>query len=361
MNVAAAHHFSLPDAFREQVKIIADESSTDPDERSSIREILVALFPQAAESSYYDEEQSLRERRVCHPKHFNKYFQLALEGDDISAALLDRIINKSHSRDELLAIFKDAKDGGKILDLLEAVYAIRERIPTENLTSFVTAIFDIGDNLPADADDLFLSDAEMTGIRIVYHRIKEEATEKIVEVLSYAYDNTTGIVIPIRFLGLEDEKSREMHGADHFFLIPVEMLPDFKAKAIQLIKHREHTELLNLRKCSAILFRWADWEGDAIVMEWTSKVIEEPTDALTLLVRLLNATYSDGRLAEYWLSGESIEALVDMDKLWRSIQKLDRKGLDGVESQAFDLLELTLKRKSEGKDYKKVHLKGEEW
>ena len=354
----------LKNAFREQVDTIVEACAEEPEERTRVRKILVGLFPQAAEHSYYaegSEEKWLGDRRVCHRKHFKKYFQLALDEGDISAVTLDRIIAKSGEREELVSIFNGAKKDGRILDLMESVFVIRDQIASENLTALVTALFDIGDDLPEDADAFLLADAEMTCLRIVHHRLKGERPDKTIEILKGAYNDTSGVILPVRFLALEDEESRERKAGEREFLIPEDQLPEFQEIVLGLIKQRADSSLLDLRRCSAILYRWKDWESESAVQEWTAKVIEKPDDALKLLMRLLSATYSDGRLKEHWLNGKSIESLVDLDKLLESVRKLDPSSLEEEEIKAIKLLELAVERRSKGMSYEEVRLGRDTW
>ena len=351
-------------SFNKQVESIITSYSNDPDSKDSIRRALEGLFPQA-NANYGDhdgsEENWLRDRRVCHSKHFNKYFQLSLEENEISALLIDEIIAASGDRSRLNAIFSTAINKSKSLDLFEAIFVSRDLIPTQNLAPFITALFDIGDILPDDAAGTLLMDAEMTCIRIIHHRLKVEPIQTVADVLRLAYSETTGVVLPVRYYALEDKRSRKSSESRVEFLLPESTLTEFQELALGLIRKRaENYSLLDLDKCAAIIFRWRDWGKPSEVSIWISSVICKPGYALKLLLRLLSTSYSSRDGKEYFLSAKSLESIVNLERLREKIDSCFTPSLSDDEKQAIELLDLAIARKNEGKPYDEIRLK-EDW
>lgn len=351
-------------SFSKQVESITASYSKDPDLNDSIRRALEGLFPQATDKvGYHDgvENNWLRDRRVCHSKHFNKYFQLSLEEDEISALLIDEVITTSDDKDRLNMIFSTAIKENKVLDLFEAIFASLDLIPTDNLASFFTALFDTGDNLPDDTAGTLLLDVEMTCIRIIHHRLKTEPIEVVESALRQAYTDTTGVVLPVRYYALEDKRSRKSSKSSGEFLLPEGALSEFQEMALNLIRRRtEDKSLLELNKCAAIIFRWRDWGKPGEVSAWISKLISKPEYALKLLVRLLSASYSSRDGKELFLSAKSVESIVNLERLHEKISSCYTPTRSEDEKQAIELLELAIARKNKGMPYDEVRLK-EDW
>ncbi|MEM1085622.1 MAG: P-loop NTPase fold protein [Verrucomicrobiota bacterium] len=348
-------------AFRSQIDSIVESLPNDSAHRKSIQIVLEGLFPQATEhASYYEgtEITWLKERRVCHPKFFHLYFQLALEEGDLCAVTLDQVISSSGDRDKTKEILEAAKAAGNILDLLEGIFAIRERLPAENLAVFITALFDSGDNMPEGADPFLLIDPSMAACRIIHHRLKVESQELGDEVLLQAYTSTTGVYLPVRFYALEDRRTRDKKEAGAEFILSENQLPGIQEEVLRLIRARaEDMSLLDLDRAAAVLYRWRDWAGEDEVQAWTTRVVEDPQRALTLLVRLLTTSYSSPGGKEYWLSGKSVESLVDLDALAQAVGALGSENMDDIEKEAAALIKLTIKRRDEGLPYEEVRLK----
>lgn len=348
----------LQKTFASEVTAILQVYPNLSDTGAALKTVLESLFPQASHNSSYwqgMEEDWLRDRRVCHPKHFHKYFQLSLDEGDLSAAIIDKVIASSGKLNELSVIFEVAKKKGRALDLFEALFAFRQQIPTENLATLITALFDSGDDLPEDTNSFLLVDAEMTCIRIIHHRLKIEPSEVVVSALMSAYANTIGTVLPVRFFALEDKNSREQKETEGEFLIPADRLDDFQETILGIIRKRaEDEKLLGFRRCAAILFRWRDWAGEQEVKAWTSKILDSPEKAIKLLEHLLSASYSSTRGKEYWLSGKSIESVVDLDRLLSSVSSLKLSELDDLGCLSVELLQRAVQRRDSGQPYNEV-------
>lgn len=342
------------------LKLYPDQSDT----QAALKTVLESLFPQASHNSSYwqgMEEDWLRDRRVCHPKHFHKYFQLSLDEGDLSAVIIDQVIASSGKKDELSAIFEAAKENGRTLDLFESIFAVRQQIPTENLATFITALFDSGDDLPEDANGFLLVDVEKTCIRIIHHRLKTEPIEIVESLLRQAYTDTTGVVLPVRFYALEDKQSRKIREARGEFLLPESVLSEFQEMALSLIRRRvEGKSLLELKKCAAIIYRWRDWGKPGEVSSWISSIISKQGYALKLLVKLLSTSYSSNGGKELFLSGKSLESIVSLERLHKEISACYTPNLSEEEKQAIELLNLAIARKKEGKPYDEIRLK-EDW
>lgn len=364
--VSGTHNFlfagdETKKVFRAEVDSIIESLPEDTELRKSIRTVLEGLFPQAGEHSFYYEGIEvtwIKERRVCHPKFFHLYFQLALEENDLSAFTLNYTISSSGEIEHLKKIFKDSKSDGTILDLLEGIFAIRERLPTKNLANFVTALFDSGDDLPEITDPFLMQDSSSAAMRIIHHRLKTEPQDIRDGVLIEAYTSTSGIYLPVRFYALEEQRSRDKrdHGED--YILSDEQLPKVHNEVLRLIRERAgNLSILKLDRAAAILYRWRDWGSEEEVREWTAKVVEDARNALTLLVRLLTTSHSYPGGKDYFFSGKSVESLVDLDDLNQAVGTIYEDNMNEVEKQAVELLRLAIRRRDKGQPYEEIRLK----
>ena len=161
---------------RKLIESIVDEAS----EQDQVREIIKQLFPPVEwvfSGPMYRHEFAeiwFRELRLCHPDVFNRYFHLTIPEGDISQADLDRILLLAGNPEGLVAEFRTLNERGLLGIALDRLEAYRQKIELSNATSFITALFDIGDELPEDRSGFFSISPEMHAHRIIHWCLKKE-------------------------------------------------------------------------------------------------------------------------------------------------------------------------------------------
>jgi predicted KAP-like P-loop ATPase len=340
--------------FKDQIQAIVESEKRSPRRGKALEQTLYFLFPQAGKQTRSDSEHAwLAELRICHPKHFRKYFQVSLDEGQPSARDLAILISNSGDREKLKELLVTFDKEGMLEDFLDFILVSKDRIPTSSLETFVTALFDAGD-IFAPRSGAFASDPSSQCIRLIFQRLKDEPVPLRTDILWQALQHTSGISLPVRFVTSEDLETRK-RGSKADFLIEEEEAPKFCATALQKIRDRANSKsLLSSNSLVGILYRWSDWGSPTEVQQWTRKIMQVPTAARELLRKLTVKMYSD-KSVEPFLQGEIMERLVDLEELLRSVES-DGSELTIEDQQSAALLKKAVELKREGKPYAEVRL-----
>ena len=357
----------LLEAFTAQIGQIVESLEGSDLEKSYLRKVLEGLFPQGSlfpqriEKSILlegNEENWLRDRRVCHKSQFRKYFALNVEEGDVSTSTLDLFLSTCGDRSKAFEILNKLKEDGPILEFLEAVFSSRKEIARDDLVGLTTALFDVGDNFPEVKYAFLLRELGMTAIRIIHQRLKIEEQSFAESVLREAFKETRGLLLPVRLLfRFEDEVARAKKEAGAESLIAEERVSEFQRLVLDLI-HRGAVDgtLLKVSSPADVLYRWQEWEAAEAVKAWTFEVIKDPATGISLLKGLLSHSYGSGGIHELSLTAKSAESLVDLDALSASVKNASPDELDEEANQGMALLEKAIKLRDEQRQYSEVRL-----
>src|SRR5437867_2761870 len=100
--------------------------------RSGVHNLLICLFPRLAvpsgeQSHDSDTEEWARTRRICVEDYFDRYFDFALRGDEISEAEIEYVRDHGADRTALLAHFESLQRRGLLRELLDRLEAYKQR------------------------------------------------------------------------------------------------------------------------------------------------------------------------------------------------------------------------------------------
>lgn len=344
--------------FREEIdQIVA--SARDEQSKSRVKQLLEALFPQATGDESSNEWK--KQWRICDESSFDKYFQISTDPAKPTAYEVQRFVQVSGDRSELVSLLRKAITNNTIEDFLDFIFVTKEEIPTENMRAVTTALFDIGDELPPPKPSLFSVGLDMQCNRIIYHRLKDEDRAESTELLWKAFTDTTGFILPIHKLGLEDRSVRERREKTDF-VISEERLGDFIELTVRRIRAKaEDFSLLDHKDCDYVLYRWREWSSAEEVAAWVQRVVADPARALRLLDHLMSATIINGVRRVPFLNGEAVEKFVELQTLETAVSATRVESRTETDLLNISLLQKALMLKEEGKAYSEVKAKGSEF
>lgn len=349
---------------KEEEKKQAVESIVEQAEeanRSQVREILKQLFPHTesifggfAYGSGYEEEW-FRDLRVCHPDVFDRYFHFAIPERDISQEEIDKILSLVFNRQGLVEEFRDLNKRGLLGVALDRLEAYKTKIELEHAVEFITAFFDIGDELPQEPHGFFNIDAETHASRIIYWYLKQEKdSKKRGEILKKAMENTTGIYLPVREASAEGDR-RERQKDPDAFILEEDDIKDLERICVKKIRQAaESGALKNHPEMARILYRWREWTSPEEAKKWVEDLVESQNGALFFLTAFMQRSTSQG-IGDYvpkihWrISISSVENFISIDVLERKVRELDLTGMGEKEQKAVHAFQKALKRRREGK------------
>ena len=329
-------------------------------EKKRLRSALYGLIPQAGEKSESDRSKAEwdRDSRVCHPKHFPKYFQLQDSPEDVPAGLVAKFLRQSTPEARLRELWNDAVRTNKASGLIERLWLVRDEIPVERVVPMILAILGTTDSLPAIKIEggLFQSDAEREISKLcarLLTRISEQnqRDNAFINVVRNC-DALSGPVMLTGFLEPDPERPRyeePVVSPGAVEQAKQELIPRIWAKA-------KTPEFWELRMAGYILYRLKDWAPIEDVRAWLDSATRDFAVARKCLFHFLTETQSTGRITRTQvLPAKSIEEFIPLDVF---LARLDGPGLSSLELHATQRLKLALDRKASGKAYDRIPVIG---
>jgi predicted KAP-like P-loop ATPase len=342
----------IGERFEGDVDLIVAASNFNNEQRKDrLKAVLQALFPQATGDR--SENNWKRDLRICDEMSFDKYFQVTGDPTKPTAYDVSRFIDVAGNREELLALLRRTIANNTIEDFLDFVFVTKDEISVEQMETVATALFDVGDELPDPKPSMFSVGLDVQCNRIIYHRLRSEDRAATTNLLWRAFVKTTGFILPIHKLALEDRSVRE-RGEKTDFVISEERLPSFVALVLGRIRIKANDFSLLIHKdCAYILYRWQDWSQTDEASQWIRGVLTEPSRAVQLLRHLIWISTINGVKKVRFLNGESVERLIALEELQKAVSAVSFEQND-EDKENISLLAKAIMLKSQGRGYSDV-------
>lgn len=332
-----------------------------PKNREYVREILKELFPciewMLGGSRYGSgfADGWYCELRVCHPDVFLRYFHFSIPEDDISQYDLDRILKNAGDRDKLVGEFRALNKRKLLGTALDRLEAYKEKIDIRHALSFVTAIFDIGDELPEEPPGFFVFGPDTHANRIIFwYLMREKDVGLRTDILKKAMKASSGLYLPIDRTQIEDSKQDGQTDPSNF-LIDKKDIAELKAICLRKISLaaksgslKKHKEFLR------ILYCWCTWESVEAPKAWVMKLIRKREGLLLFLKVALQRSTSQG-MGDYtvqihwYIKLKTIEDFIPVHLLEQKVKKIQVEKLTEEEKRAVGAFHRALKRRQAGK------------
>lgn len=331
------------------------------DRREQVREILKQLFPKVdwALSNYgYGsgfEEGWFRDLQVCHPDVFDRYFHFTIPEGDISQAELTLILSLAGDREGLVAEFQSLKQRGLLEVTLDRLEAYKQTIDLKDAEAFVTAIFDIGDDLRTGRSSFFEIQPDMQVIRIIHWYLKQEKDPaKRAEILKESMKASQGLYLPVLKASLEDNRQERKQDPDAY-LVTEEALQDLIEICLEKIRAAaQNRKLKEHPKMLYILYRWRQWASPEEPKKWVEGLVTSTDGLLCFLKGCVQEGSVSGaddyasRIYRY-IRLKSVEDFVDPEIVEEKVERISLDELSEEEKEAARAFQRALKRRREGK------------
>jgi len=343
---------------KSEVEAVVQKASEQT--RDNVRAILKSVFPPASWTSggsHYEgySDVCFREHRACHPDLFDKYFHMTIPEGDISLEELGKIVSLAADRVALVSELR-ALGQRQLLDVaMDRLESYKETVNLDHALTFVTALLDVGDELPLGNRGFLEIPAEMHATRIIYWYLKREPSlARRAEVLTQCINETTGIYLPAYVVAIEGDKLKEGREENSRLVdgIGLKRLQEACSAKIQLAA--EQGTLLRHSRLAQLLSLWQAWSSSEQPREWVHTLIDSPDGLLSFLVACLQETRSQSSgsytVRSIWrIDLQFVEKFVASELVESKLADLSRKDLQEKEQEAVKAFHKAMKRKREGK------------
>lgn len=353
-----SHHDHQAERVATQIKEIVELAA--PEMRPAMKEIITELFPQtewAFGGTQYGSdffERWFRERRVSNPDQFEKYFLFALPEQELSEAGLQRIITLAGNRQALLEHLRSLQRRGLLAVAMDRLEHYKQEIPFRHAEPFLTAIFDVSDDLPTEGAG-FTIDAATHAYRVGHwFLMQEKDADKRFEALNKAMQSTSGLYMPCRFAVRENDVEERKKNPSNF-LTPEDKAPLLKEACLSRIRAAvDDGRLHTSPHVAAALYRWRDWGNADEMRKWVHNLIQSDAGLLIILAAFTmhstSQTMGDRVLKDHWrMSLKDLEQFADISVLSERVPKLQLANLSEEYQRAVQAFLRAIERRRQGK------------
>lgn len=322
--------------------------------------VLMQLFPpirSVVKKYEYDNSARsswLADLRICHDEMFDKYFYISIPAGDISQAEIEEIITSSGDQDRLAYFFDSLNARGVFDATLQRLNASKERIPSVNATSFVTALFNMGEKVSNEAMGFFaISTIGRISGCVYWYLMGIKDLRRRSEVLLKAATDTTNLILPV------SRASKEVSGRDgqndgyEYLLSDVDAV-SLKEICIEKIRRAASNGKLDSSNGLAhILFCWERWCPNTEVKSWVSNIVTSKVGFYNFLLAFTHKSFvqSYGEPSvkiRHFIKRSEIETFISLDDLISTGRSFLTEDLTENQAEAKKQLELAYERKKMG-------------
>jgi predicted KAP-like P-loop ATPase len=347
-------------AERSEIEAIVQKASEQ--NRDSVRAILKSVFPPVSwilGGSHYSGDHFdgwFREHRACHPDLFDKYFSLTVPEGDISLEQLEKLVSLASDRTALVTEFRSLAQRQLLDVVIDRLGSYKLTVSLDHAVTFVTALLDIGDELPAGSDGFVELPIEMHVFRLIYGYLKREPTvARRGEVLTQSMNQTSGIYLPAYVTALERQDQKENPDVQ-LRLIDDEGLNHLQGICEAKIRRAaDDGVLLKHPRLGELLGFWQAWSPSDEPKKWVRNLIDSPDGLISFLVACMHETRSQS-LGSYtvrskWrINLQYVEKFVAAELIEGKLAGLSKSELQEKQKEAVKAFHKAMKRKAEGKE-----------
>ena len=305
--------------FKDGVDLLIDGRGLDAFEKLSLSALLRGMFPQASDGGGMDDEQWDRDSRICHRRHFPKYFQLTAAPGDIPAAIITELVEAGDNLELSVKILGGAADDGVLIRLFERIESAKKDFSQGNIESIVSALFSVSDSLPQiEGDGFSEEDGEMSLGRLCVSLLSQIASPKDRgEIFCRAVASIPAVTGPvICFSILKPRESRNLPSESQLDSNVVQTINEILVN--RLWQAAKNGDIWKNRKFSYMVWSLKNWGAGEELKEWLTKSLADPYKLSVFLREMVGLTTSSsgrGFRKIYSISFKEWSSFVDMNVL----------------------------------------------
>jgi predicted KAP-like P-loop ATPase len=348
--------------FDQQRKAMATELGGAAVHREAVLAVLAQLFPPV--ETYFGGPHNYgpdfaegwqRDLRVCSQAIFDRYFFLSLPETDISQGVIDRILAVAGNRDALTSELRAVQARGLFDILLERLEAYKQEIAITNAVPFVTAFFDVGDDISEATAGMFAVSPMMHAVRVLLWYLKQESGQEARQaIVLEALSQTTGLNFPVRFVVfITPSDTADQRSVDEALLRP-DLLPTVQQKCVELLSAAATDGRLAAQdNLASLLAAWREWGDEAPVRAWVGELIGTDDGFLSFLRRFVQPVRTSGvgdhvATTKWRIILGTIEPYVTLDELRTRLSPIDASSLNDEDKRAVTALRQAIERRDRG-------------
>lgn len=322
-------------------------SAARREQQTHVKEVLQQLFPQVERlfgGSSYDSQFGVewkKQLRICSKDIFDRYFQLSLPEGELTQQEIDTLMKASQNEEEFRKFLMHYRDSGTLIDVLYQLDDYRDSFPPENAAQVLTALFNIGDNLPDQIkpDGLFDFSLDLLASRLIFAILKNIKDSTVRDqALIESVKSSHGLYLPILEIFSQENRNK----ARDEKLISEQAIQELKKVSLKRVKlAAQDGHLKENKKLGYLLFRWKELEGCTPVKDWIKLLFRDSMGALILIKAFCvkqQISQSGDYVADinHVIDLKALSELVDIEAVNNSISAYSKDVLSEEDGKALE-------------------------
>jgi predicted KAP-like P-loop ATPase len=326
------------------------------DKKKAIEKILSVLFFNVCrvyEGDMFGDsaETDFKYSRISHSEIFDRYFYFKTPAGDIANSEIEVILSSTNDRDRFYQFLSAHKEKGQLKTLLDRIGNYIEEISIDSAVPFITALFDISDNLPEE--EAFTIGEKSYVSRIFRNLIlRENDPQRRYDIFLTCISSTSGLFMPVYLVHGEDLRHESKKTPDRY-VVADEKVDSLKQKCVEKIAASAATgEIFGNDNCFFILYLWHKWGESEKVTEFALNVSEDNRifafitfTACTIVV----STSGKNVTRRHNLDLKYFEKIYGLEYLTEKLKSIDIDDIDENEKIGIEALGRALNRRAAGK------------
>lgn len=253
--------------------------------------------------------EEAKARRICVKTHFGTYFRFAIGDAVVSREEIAEIIGAADDqqfiREKMLqAVQTPRKNGTRAALLLDTLIEHADDIPIPKARDFLSAVFNVADDLNVEADQARGFSFGDNRIRVywlmrelLFRRTAREERSPI--ILEAAKQASVGWIVYLARAAWDDYHPREGQEVEAAENCPVTLSDAKKLRSMALAAIKaaaKNGTLLHNEELARILYNWLDFapNGSKAVAEWTGAALDNDEGVVRLARAFTSHSWSQG-------------------------------------------------------------------
>lgn len=274
----------------------------------------------------------LAAKRVCSSRFFPRYFELQTTFGELSESGFVNFLAATANEDQLMTAIADIETNGLLPSLVARFDESVDRLPVENATVLLPAMFEIGQKLAASGEADPFSSPWVSAWRSTSWFLKRIPAEARAKLALDALKRSGALSVAAILIHLNDPKDRKEGTQDDFDpALDIQTVELMKAEWLRQMRIRaaEPGRLVAEPDLVSLLYRWRDYSGSADEPRaWVQEQIRTDEGFVAMASRMMSRGMSHSlgdkvATTRYTFNRETVEDFIGIDAARTRCARID--------------------------------------
>jgi predicted KAP-like P-loop ATPase len=327
--------------------------SVPSDRRGQALGLLCGLFPAVAKAYGHTGSSDttatlLVQSRIAHSEYFDRYFLFRVPEGELGDAAFHRLMSSQANRQAFVGELRELGRRGLYGAVFDRLFASAGAVGQANIQLVVTAILDVGDLIPRDRMPSFVAPPDLRARFTVDALLERLPTEDRLAMARACLANTTGLYLPVVWVGGEVLREGQQRPADDYVLAAAEA-ESVRVVAVEKLRTAAAShELDSNEHLGSLLNFWRELGDEDGVRTYVAEFLSRSDKNAPALLEAVSGTVSGSSGVRLVIQLSTLELYADLAAIDSALARLVADDLQGDRLRAVQAFEKAKTRREEG-------------